>query len=134
MRDLAPTRCPAHLCLPVSLSPSLPLFPLALPPPACPVRAPIISLFLVPAPGAVYHVFSILSLRRAISGPVYTVPRNYVCELRRRKMRRGASANAYPGQAFTLNYERSRTNGLFANREKSISIFDSISLSGTPLK
>lgn len=67
MRDnLAPTRCPAHLCLPVSFSPSL---------------SPSFSSYyfpfsrLRPRRGGLPHLLYSLSLHRAISSLLYMVPK-----------------------------------------------------------
>lgn len=73
MRDLAPTRCPAHLCLPVFLS---------LPAPPSPHPYSYYFPFLSSPLQARSTASSLFCpcAARAISSPVYTVPRNYVCE------------------------------------------------------
>lgn len=95
MRDLAPTRCPAHLCLPVfpSLSHlSLLLFPFSLSRPQA-RRSTTFSLFP-------------LSLCRAISSLLYTVPRNHTCEFQHCKARKIIGYGCE--EIFYLNLEKKK--------------------------
>lgn len=109
MRNLAPTWCLAHLCLPVSPS-RFYYFPF---PHLCPRRGGL--------PCLLYS----LSLCRVISSSLYTVLKNYVYELRYRQVRKKNSRIPISGKSFRFwlikNWKRIRALSFINRRQILIS-------------